>query len=449
MFSTEDTIVAIATPPGRGGIGVVRVSGPDAQKIGGRLLERTALEPRRATFTRARDADGVPIDQVVATLFSAPSSYTGQDVLEISAHGSPLLLTTIVRAAIAAGARHAEPGEFTLRAFLSGRLTLAQAEAVADLVDAATPAQARAAFDQLDGTLTEAIARIDHKLLDLTARLEASLDFPDEGYHFVTPEETGGAIEDVINSVAELLRDAARGRPVREGRLVAICGRPNVGKSSLFNSLVGFDRAIVTPDPGTTRDPIGETVAIEGVPVRLIDTAGLRAASDAAETEGVRRAGRAIETADVIIVMLDRSRPLDDRDLDLLSTTAARRRIVVANKVDQSPAWQPGDVEVVAIELSLVTRDGLDDVRSAIGETILGCDDRREVPIVTNVRHVALLERAKESLSRAQARAAAGAPEEIVLVDLSDARTALEEITGKRTSEDVLRHIFTTFCVGK
>jgi tRNA modification GTPase len=185
------------------------------------------------------------------------------------------------------------------------------------------------------------------------------------------------------------------------------------------------------------------------VPVRLIDTAGLRAASDAAETEGVRRAGRAIETADVIIVMLDRSRPLDDRDLDLLSTTAARRRIVVANKVDQSPAWQPGDVEVVAIELSLVTRDGLDDVRSAIGETILGCDDRREVPIVTNVRHVALLERAKESLSRAQARAAAGAPEEIVLVDLSDARTALEEITGKRTSEDVLRHIFTTFCVGK
>jgi tRNA modification GTPase len=449
MFSTDDTIVAIATPPGRGGIGVVRVSGADARGIGNRLLEHSVLEPRRATFTRARGVDGTPIDHVIATLFSAPASYTGQDVLEISAHGSPILLTTIVRAALAAGARHAEPGEFTLRAFLNGRLTLAQAEAVADLVDAATPTQARAAFDQLDGTLTEAIARIDRALLDLTARLEASLDFPDEGYHFVTPDETAAAIKDVINSVALLLRDAERGRPVREGRQAAICGRPNAGKSSLFNNLIGFDRAIVTQDPGTTRDPIGETAEIAGVPVRLLDTAGLRAASDAAETEGVRRAQRAIETADVVVVMLDRSRPLDDRDHDLLSTTRARSRVVVANKIDLPAAWTASDAGVATIELSLATREGLDDVRRAIGDALLGCDDRQEVPLVTNVRHVALLERAQESLGRAQDRAAAGAPEEIVLVDLSDARGALEEITGTRTSEDVLRHIFATFCVGK
>jgi tRNA modification GTPase len=449
MFSTDDTIVAIATPPGRGGIGVVRVSGSNAKTIGGRLLERAVLEPRRATFTRALDADGVAIDQVVATLFAAPASYTGEDVVEISAHGSPLLLTTIVRAAIAAGARHAEPGEFTLRAFLNGRLTLAQAEAVADLVDATTATQARAAFDQLDGTLTEAIARIDGALLDLTARLEASLDFPDEGYHFVTPDEAGTGIWDVINSVTALLRDAARGRPVREGRQVAICGRPNAGKSSLFNNLLGFERAIVTADPGTTRDAVGETVAIAGVPVRLIDTAGLRAASDEAETEGVRRAQRAMDTADVVVVMLDRSRDLDDRDRELISTTATRPRVLVANKIDLPSAWTAETAAVEAVELSLRTREGLDEVRGAIGQAILGCDDAREIPAVTNVRHIALLERARESLSRAQDRAAAGAPEEIVLVDLSDARAALEEITGKRTSEDVLRHIFATFCVGK
>jgi tRNA modification GTPase len=449
MFSTDDTIVAIATPPGRGGIGVVRVSGTNAKTIGSRLLERGELQPRRATFTRALDADGVAIDQVVATLFSAPASYTGEDVVEISAHGSPLLLTTIVRAAIAAGARHAEPGEFTLRAFLNGRLTLAQAEAVADLVDASTVTQARAAFDQLDGTLTEAIARIDRALLDLTARLEASLDFPDEGYHFITREEAAVAIKDVINSLTTLLRDAARGRPVREGRQVAICGRPNVGKSSLFNNLVGFDRAIVTAYPGTTRDAVGETVSIAGVPVRLIDTAGLRSASDEAESEGVRRARRASDTADVVVVMLDRSRALDDSDRELMSSTATRPRVLVANKIDLPPAWTADSACVAPVELSLATREGLDDVRRAIGEAILGCDEGREIPAVTNVRHVALLQRAQESLSRAQDGAAAGAPEEIVLVDLSSARAALEEITGKRTSEDVLRHIFATFCVGK
>jgi tRNA modification GTPase len=449
MFSTDDTIVAIATPPGRGGIGVVRVSGSIAKTIAGRVLERGDLQPRHATFTRARDANGTAVDQVVATLFSAPASYTGEDVVEISAHGSPLLLTTIVRAAIAAGARHAEPGEFTLRAFLNGRLTLAQAEAVADLVDASTTTQARAAFDQLDGTLTGAIARIDGALLDLTARLEASLDFPEEGYHFVAPDEAGAAIKDVINSITALLRDAARGRPVREGRQVAICGRPNAGKSSLFNSLIGFDRAIVTPDPGTTRDAVGETVSVAGVPVRLVDTAGLREASDEAETEGVRRAQRARDTADVVVVMLDRSRSLDGRDRELISATSARPRVVVANKIDLPAAWTSESARVPVVELSLATRDGLDDVRRAIATAILGCDDAQEVPLVTNVRHIALLERAQESLSRALDRAVVGAPEEIVLVDLSDARAALEEITGKRTSEDVLRHIFATFCVGK
>jgi tRNA modification GTPase len=449
MFSTDDTIVAIATPPGRGGIGVVRMSGPIARHIANGLLDRVRLEPRRATFTRVLDATGIPVDHVVATLFCSPASYTGEDVVEISAHGNPVLLAAIVRAAIARGARHAEPGEFTLRAFLHGRLTLAQAEAVGDLIEAVTPAQARAAFDQLDGTLTGAIAAIDRELFDLAARLEASLDFPDEGYHFVTPAEASAGIRGVIKSVETLLGDARRGRPVREGRQAVICGRPNSGKSSLFNCLLGLDRSIVTPAPGTTRDAVSEVATIDGVPLRIVDTAGLRAAEDEAEAEGVRRARLALDTADLAIVMLDRSGPLDCEDEELLAETASRLRITVANKLDLPPAWPLDRAGTDAIELSLVTGEGLEAVRRAIGHAILNCDDRHETPAITNVRHEALLERARAALRCAEERAATGAPEEIVLADLSEARGALEEITGARTSEDLLRHIFANFCVGK
>src|SRR5438105_6481614 len=262
MFSTTDTIVAIATPPGRGGIGVVRLSGPDAHAIASRLIDAgRPSKPRHATFSRVRAvmdgtttttpigrasaAPGEAIDQVVVTFFPAPHSYTGDDVVELSAHGSPVVLRAIVEAAVAGGARLAEPGEFTLRAFLNGRMDLLQAEAVADLIDAATPLQARAAFDQLEGTLTRTIAALDAALFDLIARLEASVDFPDEGYHFVEPGAVGAALDGVLAKTAALLQDARRGRMIREGLLVAIVGEPNVGKSSLFNALIGSARAIV------------------------------------------------------------------------------------------------------------------------------------------------------------------------------------------------------------
>ncbi|MDA1184240.1 MAG: tRNA uridine-5-carboxymethylaminomethyl(34) synthesis GTPase MnmE, partial [Acidobacteria bacterium] len=291
MFSTHDSIVAIATPPGRGGIGVVRISGPSSHEIATRILDRRApLEARHATLAHVRvtaqDAPGEALDEVVVTYFPAPRSYTGEHVVEVSAHGSPVVLQSIVKSAMDAGARLAEPGEFTLRAFLNGKRDLIQAEAVGDLIAAATPLQARVAFDQLDGTLTQRIARIDADLFDLIARLEASLDFPDEGYHFIEPAETARRVGAVVGELDALLKSARRGRMIREGATVVVVGRPNVGKSSLFNALAGSDRAIVTAIPGTTRDLVVEQVEVEGLAVALVDTAGGHETAGVVEREG-------------------------------------------------------------------------------------------------------------------------------------------------------------------
>jgi tRNA modification GTPase len=535
MFSPTDTIVAIATPPGRGGIGVVRVSGPDARKVAaGILATRSELTARVATFTRVvapvegaatgqetvrpatalrtgeagapanmdgaagatagaelappggEDAAARAIDQVVATLFPAPASYTGEDVVEISAHGSPVVLQAIASAAMAAGARLAEPGEFTLRAFLNGRLDLVQAEAVADLVNAVTPLQARAAFDQLEGTLTGAIGRIDAALFDLVARLEASIDFPDEGYHFIAPYDIETGLHRVAMEIEALVRDARRGRIVREGRQVVVAGKANVGKSTLFNRLLGAERAIVTPVAGTTRDLVTETVDLQGVRVCLVDTAGVRNPDDAVEREGVARAVGAAAIADVVLLVLDRSRPLDDDDWKLLASSATSDRLVVINKCDLAPAWttagpEPGAgaagqdiggraagaalaapglpgrrargwLPEGAVEISLETGNGVAELKHRLAERLLGAERLRDVPAVTNVRHIDLLVKAGEAIGRAQTTLADSrgeVPEEFLLSDLEQARGALEEVTGKRTSEDLLRHIFGRFCVGK
>ncbi len=449
MFATDDTIVAIATPSGRGGIGVVRLSGPDALRIAARLVELgRPLQPRYATFARTRG------DQVVATAFPAPHSYTGQDVAEISAHGSPVVLKQIVEDAIGAGARLAEPGEFTLRAFLNGRLDLVQAEAVADLIDAVTPLQARAAFDQLEGTLTTRIAEIDADLFDLTARLEASLDFPDEGYHFIDAGGTAAALGAIESKLATLLCDARRGRLIREGARVVISGKPNVGKSSLFNALVGAGRAIVTPIAGTTRDLVTETADVDGLRLELIDTAGVRETHDEVEREGVSRARRAWEAADLTLVVLDASQPLDAADASLVEETDHLRRIVVANKFDLPPVWSSARFTPSAADVSSKTGAGLDRLRQEIRAALDSGNPAtvRDSAAVTNVRHAALLERARTALRGAlESVQAPGGPaaEEFVLTDLHDARMALEEVTGKRTSDDLLRHIFSRFCIGK
>jgi tRNA modification GTPase len=463
VFSVTDTIVAIATPAGRGGIGVVRVSGPDALSIAQRLItHQGVLEPRYATWTKVSltasgSADERPptplrsasatdaFDHVVAIYFPAPASYTGDDVVELSAHGSPVVLRAIVTAAVACGARLAEPGEFTLRAFLNGRIDLMQAEAVADLIDAATPLQARAAFDQLDGTLTRAVAAIDATLFDLIARLEASVDFPDEGYHFVEPGALAHAITELRARTDALLSDARRGRLIREGLQIAIVGEPNVGKSSLFNALVGSSRAIVSDVPGTTRDLVTEIVDVDGLRVTLVDTAGLRETHDAVEIEGVERSRQAVAVSDLILVIVDRShsRPI----MAEITQIPEYKRLIVANKIDLPAAWD--DIEAVGV--SARTGAGLEALRRRIVGA-LDVDLLRDRPAITNIRHIALVERAHDALGRARAAALAegGAmSEEFVLADLSDAREALEEISGRRAPEDLLAHIFSRFCVGK
>jgi tRNA modification GTPase len=447
MFSTEDTIVAIATPPGRGGLGIVRISGPAALSIVSCLAERTAFEPRHATLARIVDERGDAIDETIITFFPAPHSYTGEDVVEVSAHGSPVVLDAIVRAALAAGARVANPGEFTLRAYLNGRINLVQAEAVGDLIDAVTPLQARVAFDQLQGTLTAQLAAMEATLLDLIARLEASLDFPDEGYHFITPDETCREIGAIVSALDRLLAEAKRGRMIREGLTAVVVGRPNAGKSSLFNRLAGSDRAIVTEIPGTTRDLVTERVDIGGVPFTLVDTAGVRGtAADAIEEEGIARARQARDVADLLVVVLDGSAPLADSDLELLAATGGQPRVVVASKADLAAHWTAQDIG--ALPVSSLTDQGIDRLR---GEMIrvVGAEPGRDSTAIMNIRHTALLARARVAAARAREAVEQRVAEEFVLADLHDARACFDEVTGARTPDDVLRLIFSRFCIGK
>lgn len=449
MFSAADTIVAIATPPGRGGIGVVRIAGPHACAVAHELAPDARLVPRHATYTTITSSDSSEVvDHVVLTWFQAPHSYSGDDVVEVSAHGSPAVLEQIVRLACGAGARLAAPGEFTFRAWLNGRLDLVQAEAVADLIDAVTPTQARIAMDQLDGTLTGRVRELDALIFDLSAKLEASLDFPDEGFHFVTRQDAQEGLRQARAFLDALLADGRRGRVIREGRTVVIAGRPNVGKSSVFNALVQTHRAIVTPVAGTTRDLLIETLDINGIPVTLVDTAGLRVSDDVIEVEGVQRAREAIQAAALTLVVLDGSMALTPEDRDVLAA-AGTNAVIVANKCDLPSEWRDADVGASTIRTSTVDGSGLDHLRAAIATALLGVEELRDRPAVSNIRHLQCAEAAKVSIDRALESLASGGTEELVLAELLEARRACEELTGARTPDDVLAHVFSHFCIGK
>ena len=450
MFSSDDTIVAIATPAGRGGIGVVRLSGPRAMEVVATVItRREALLPRHATLTRMRlnHARSTRVsEQAIVTWFPAPHSYTGEHVVEISAHGSPVVLSGILNTLVAAGARLARPGEFTFRAFLNARIDLTQAEAVADLIDAATPLQAQMAFDQLEGTLSSRIERLDGALLDLIAKLEASLDFPDEGFHFIEPAEVAGRIGEVLAELNEVLSHEARGRLIREGAMVVIAGRVNAGKSSLFNALIGRERAIVTDVPGTTRDLLTETIDVDGLAITLVDTAGERETQDAVEREGVSRAVRARAAADLMLIVIDSGEELTEEDRRLLEQASPAARLVVASKSDREPKWEMEGV----LRLSTVKNAGLDELRRAMVRSLTGAEGLKDPAAISNLRHVLLLKEARATLTGVcAAMREQGVPEEFALVDLHRARASLAEVVGVGSSEETLDYIFKHFCIGK
>jgi tRNA modification GTPase len=459
----QETIVAISTPVGRGGIGVVRVSGPRAREVVAPLLRlRHEMAARRARFGVVVDVGagtqggGEPkvLDECVVTFFAAPQSYTGEDVVEIAMHGSPVLLEYVVRECCASGARLAEPGEFTQRAFLAGRIDLTQAEAVDDLIGSSTLEQARVAARQLGGALAREVAPVKELLVGLIAAMEAGIDFAEDDIDVMASETIVAKIAAVRAPLEDLERSFAYGRVVRDGFRLAIVGRPNAGKSSLFNRLVERDRAIVTATPGTTRDLVTERVAIEGIPVELIDTAGLREASDEAERMGIAKSHEAMADADVVLLVVDGMVGVSEEDRAVL---AGGSGVLVAwNKSDlgvQGSRFEvrgSSDETPQVVRTSAVTGEGIAELRAAIVRAVAGDGGGlREAGMLTNLRQHQAVMAAMAGLNAARAAVGAGIPHEMVMLDLYEALRGLDALTGATTTEDVLRLIFSKFCIGK
>ena len=465
---STDTIAAISTPPGRGGIGIVRLSGPEAVGIAGRLVRLASHGDRevsrkqdhaRARFGQVLDAHGAVLDEALVTVFFAPHSYTGEDLAEIAAHGAPVVLEAILRGALAAGARLATPGEFTQRAFLAGRLDLTQAEAVQDLIAAQTLDQARVAAQQLGGALSRRVAPAKESLLHLIALLEAGMDFASgelDDVDVVPPTQIAAFIAAAVVPLETLAASFTRGRLLREGASIALVGPPNAGKSSLFNRLLDRERAIVTAMPGTTRDTVEESLALGGVPLRLIDTAGLRDGAgdtelDEAERQGIVRSREALADADIVLLVQDVSAAdagENDGGQGLREAVAGRPHLRVANKVDLiGERGAPGDFD--AIYTSALTGEGTDELRAAILAELGASGSVADTGALNNLRQQEAVSAALAALHSAAAANAAGLPHELILVDLHAALAALDSLTGATTADDILGRIFSTFCIGK
>jgi tRNA modification GTPase len=443
----DDTIVAISTPPGRGGLGVVRLSGPDARRIAtGMLRPCPEWRPWHARTAELLDRGGHAIDRVVTLFFEKPRSYTGEDVVEISCHGAPVVLRHAVERALEAGARPAEPGEFTLRAFLNGRIDLPQAEAVRDLIEATTLYQARVASQQAGGSVSRSLAPVKEQLLELIALLEAGIDFAEDDVSVAPDEEILRRLAAVRRGVERLAASFQYGGLVRDGFTLAIVGRPNVGKSSLFNALLEQDRAIVTEIPGTTRDLVSETAAIGGIPVKLYDTAGIRGGAERIESLGIERSFQAMADADITLVVTDASAPAGEEDRALLERAKRQgRHLLVANKCDL-----PHPDAIEGIPVSALTGEGVPRLREAILETIApGGAFEQETGFITSLRHAQLLRECSEFLAKAEAAVRAGIPHEMLLLDLYSALRPIDGITGATTADDILNRIFSNFCIGK
>jgi tRNA modification GTPase len=490
-----DTIAAISTPPGRGGIGIVRLSGPLAAPIAVQLVRLgQPLEHARARLADVLDVntldsggDGATrreatrideakrIDEALVTFFAAPRSYTAEDLVEIATHGSPVVLELLLRRALELGARLAEPGEFTQRAFLSGRLDLTQAEAVRDLIDAQTLTQARQAASQMGGALSRRVAPVKQNLLELIALLEAGIDFAEDDVDVTTEQEIARRIAEFTTPLAALEASFARGRIVHDGLTLAIVGRPNAGKSSLFNRLVERDRAIVTATPGTTRDLVTERISIGGIPIELVDTAGLRegprGSLEEAEQLGIARSREALADAALVLIVLDATQPLNEEEHGLLAAVEGRPAIIAVNKSDLVESHHSEDgvpacagdppvdnltagpaagltAGLTALATSALTGEGIAALREKILALATG-GAASEPGMLTNLRQHQAVGTALSALADATKANAGGIPHEMILLDLYRALWALDSLTGQTTPDDVLNLIFSTFCIGK
>lgn len=456
----ETTIAAIATAPGEGGIGIVRISGRDAAAVADRVFRRKRsgsfrdAEPWRLYYGHVVQ-DGAVIDEGLAVYMKGPRSYTGEDVVEIQIHGSMEALRQTLQLALAAGAVLAERGEFTKRAFLNGRLDLSQAEAVMDVITARGSAALTQAESHLAGALSRYVRAVRERLKDLITRLEVTIDYPEEDLEDLTREEIRQGLADIEGPMAALLARSERGRIIREGLRTAIVGRPNAGKSSLLNALLQEDRAIVTDIPGTTRDTIEESLRIGGVPLVLMDTAGLRRTESQVERMGIERARRSMERADLILAVLDGSRPMEAEDTELLTFIRDRQALVILNKSDlpqvitaESVAALAGSVPV--IPLSAKCGQGIDGLEEALRALTAGQDaDAGRELFLTNLRHVELVRRALEAVRRAREADRAALPADCIVVDLTESWHLLGEITGDAVDDELISSIFSRFCVGK
>lgn len=457
----SDTIVAIATPQGRSGIGVIRLSGAGAVPVALALTRTAEFEPRRATLRALSDPEsGELIDEAILTFFRAPNSFTGEDVVEIACHGSPVVLRRVIDICLARGARLADPGEYTLRALANGRIDLAEAEAIRDLIDAQTQASARQAVRQMRGEFSHQLQPIKDELLDAIVVLESAIEFVEDDLPEVQSAELRQRLAKLSGSIGRIADTFAAGRLIREGLRVALVGRPNVGKSSLFNALLGHDRAIVTEIAGTTRDQIHEKITIGDIPVSLWDTAGLRETSDLVETIGVERSRRTMADADLVLIILDISEPLTAEDRAIIVGTSDLNRLFAINKIDKIASasslkieeWMNGvgaDPSAPFIKISAKTEEGLDYLRKAIVRPFMGREEETAGFLVTDARHYDLLRRSQNEIVSSLKLLESAASEEIVLIGLHNALRFLGQITGETTTEDMLTRIFATFCIGK
>lgn len=447
---TDRTIAAISTAPGTGGIAVIRISGADAVTIADKVFygrDKLCNSPTHTVhYGFIKNADGEKVDEVLATVMRAPRTFTREDVVEISTHGGGTAARAVLETVLRAGAVMAEPGEFTKRAFLNGRIDLSQAEAVIDIINAKTELSRRSAMSQLEGSLSREIAAIREKLVHLAAQMQVTIDYPDEDLEDITIDDIRNTADECRGMAQRLLATADSGRIIREGIRASIAGKPNVGKSSLLNRLAGAERAIVTDVAGTTRDVIEEYINLDGVPLILEDTAGIRDTADAVEKIGVERSRKSIETADLVIAVFDASAPPDDEDKKILEETEGKKRIILVNKTDlQEPSQMPEG----AIAISAKTGEGIDEFKEKVKQMFNLGMTVGDGAAVTNMRHKTALFEAERALSRTVEALDAGIPSDIVSIDINIAIQALGEITGETVPDDIVNAIFHEFCVGK